>query len=91
MIELCRLPEKPLDGQSLVPLLENPALETNRTVKTHVSEGNYALSSKEWRYIRYADGSEELYNLTTDPREYDNLISKGDYSVVVKSLKKNTR
>jgi len=29
-----------------------------------------------WRWTRYPDGGEELYNLSTDPREYDNLLGK---------------
>jgi arylsulfatase A-like enzyme len=29
-----------------------------------------------WRWTRYADGGEELYDLSTDPREYNNLLGK---------------
>lgn len=91
LIDLKGLPEKPLDGVSLLPLLKNPHLDTERAVKTHVDRGNYSLTSKDWRYIRYADGSEELYDLNADPREYENLIQTGDHTSVIETLQSQTR
>ncbi len=91
LLDIVELPGKELDGISILPLLEDPSQNTNRVVKTHVGKGNYSLSSKEWRYIQYSDGSEELYNLIDDPREYENLIPKGDYSSIIEELKRNTR
>jgi arylsulfatase A-like enzyme len=29
-----------------------------------------------WRWTRYPDGGEELYDLSSDPREYNNLLGK---------------
>ena len=37
---------------------------------------NHAVRSEEWRYIRYADGGEELYHEIADPYEYVNLAAK---------------
>ena len=36
--------------------------------------GHFALRSEHWRYIRYNDGSEELYDHRSDPKEWKNLI-----------------
>ena len=36
---------------------------------------NHAVRSEGWRLIRYADGSEELYDETADPFEYTNLAT----------------
>jgi hypothetical protein len=35
----------------------------------------YALRNQRWRYGKWPDG-EELYNLTNDPEEKNNLVTK---------------
>ncbi|MEO0445389.1 MAG: sulfatase, partial [Verrucomicrobiota bacterium] len=74
LVELCGL-EMPvhLDGESLVPLLREPGRTGNRSVVTTHGLGNHAVRSERWRYIRYADGSEELYDHQHDPHEFSNL------------------
>ncbi|MCH7685412.1 MAG: sulfatase [Planctomycetes bacterium] len=62
-----------LDGQSLVPLLRAPARPTGRTIVTTFGPGNVSLRTDRWRYIHYADGSEELYDHEVDPNEWTNL------------------
>ena len=42
-----------------------------------------AVRSQTWRYIRYHDGSEELYNLEMDPSEHENLAGKEEYKEVI--------
>jgi arylsulfatase A-like enzyme len=76
LLDLTGLPTKSgLDGVNLRPLLEDPD-----TVWPHVSitthgRGNHAIRDDQWRYIRYADGSEELYNLKEDRNEWTNLAN----------------
>ena len=91
LVDMAGLPKKKLDGISLVPLLKNPQLNTQRVVKTHVGEGTYALSGKTWRYIQYKEGGGELYNMVDDPREYQNLIKDSKYKSVVQDLEKRVR
>ncbi len=76
LIELCdlKLP-KDLDGQSLVPLLIDPEKHTGRVLKTTFDSGNISLRTERWRYLRYADGEQELYDLKADPNEWVNLIN----------------
>jgi hypothetical protein len=38
-----------------------------------LGQGNHAIRDDRWRYIRYADGSEELYDHQADPNEWNNL------------------
>ena len=38
------------------------------------------------RYIRYADGSEELYDMLADPHEYTNLAGQSEHTALKKSL-----
>ena len=74
LIELCNLPEKPeLDGRSLVPLLKAPLAEWPFPAITEYRPGQFAVRSEHWRYIRYQDGMEELYDHRLDPNEWNNL------------------
>lgn len=76
LAELCNVvPPEKLDGQSLVPLLREPDHVTDRGVLTTFDPGNASLRTEHWRYIRYVDGSEELYDLKNDPHEWENLAS----------------
>ena len=63
------------EGHSLTPLLENPAREWEHPALTSFGRGNHAVRSTRWRYIRYVDGSEELYDHDTDPHEWTNLAA----------------
>ena len=51
LIGLCGLPENPdIDGESLVPVFENPDSAKERMViTTHVDE--YSVVNRDWRYI----------------------------------------
>jgi arylsulfatase A-like enzyme len=75
LIELTGLPSKQLDGQSLTPLLKNPELDWKPTVTT-LGKGNHSVMSEAWHYIIYANGAEELYDLRTDPMEWNNLANQ---------------
>ena len=75
LIEMCglRLPPQKLEGRSLVNSLIRPMEKTGRVVITTQGRGNHAVRSSRYRYIRYADGSEELYDHKTDSHEWNNL------------------
>ena len=74
LIALCGLPAREgLEGRSLVPLMENPNRNWPFPAITTHGRGNHAVRSERWRYIRYADGSEELYNHRQDEMEWENL------------------
>ena len=62
-----------VEGMSLVPLLEDPGATLERAaVVTTYGYRNHAVSGDRYRYIAYSDGSEELYDLQTDPDEWTN-------------------
>jgi len=77
LIDLCGLPASPhaLDGQSLTPLLRDPTVPRERPSVTEFLAGNAAVRDECYRYIRYHDGSEELYDHRADPNEWRNLAS----------------
>jgi len=74
LVDLCRLPARDdLEGRTLRPLLENPNTDWDRPIRTTFAPGNHSLRSTRWHYIRYGDGSEELYDHQQDPHEWHNL------------------
>jgi len=74
LAEACDLrPPKNLDGQSLLPLLRDPSKATGRVLTTTFDKGNVSHRTTRWRYLRYANGEEELYDLQNDPKEWTNL------------------
>ena len=75
LAELCDLQATPdrLEGLSLVPQLKDADAPRARPAVTSHGPGNDAVRTETHRYIRYADGSEELYDILADPHEYTNL------------------
>lgn len=90
LVDLCGLPERDgLDGQSLKPLLNDPSQQWNRPVVMTYGSGNHAVQTQRWRYIRYADGGEELYDHSKDANEWENLVSLSQYESTIEKLKKH--
>jgi arylsulfatase A-like enzyme len=89
LLELCELPaRKDLEGHSLVPLLKDPTAERPWPAITTHNQGNHAIRTEQWRYIRYADGSEELYDEAKDPNEWVNLAGEARYAGMKRDLAK---
>ena len=65
-----------------MPLLRDPRSEWKRPALMTYGRGNHAVRSERWRYIRYADGSEELYDHDVDPHEWSNLARRVEYEGV---------
>lgn len=74
------------DGVSLVPLLHNPKADWNRPAVIESQRGNAAVRSDRYRYIRYRDGGEELYDHRTDPHEWNNLAVSEQHAATKKEL-----
>ena len=85
LLDLCGLEkDSSHEGLSIKPLLENPHAEWKTPARTTFGLGNHSIRSTKWRYIKYVDGSQELYNLEKDPHEWNNLASDPLYSNVIK-------
>jgi choline-sulfatase len=84
LVELCGLaPRDDLEGRSLAPQLKDADAPRSHPAITSHNQGNHAVRSERWRYIRYADGSEELYDLEKDPNEWTNLAGEGQYAETI--------
>ena len=84
--ELCGLevPQR-LQGKSLVEMIGNPSI-TVRDAAFCVNKNSYLLRSKEWAFIQHGDSGElglQLYDMQSDPKQYDNLATRPEYSKVV--------
>lgn len=65
---------KGLEGVSLMPQIESPRTHRERPAICTHNAGNHSVCDQRWRYIRYGDGSEELYDRLQDPNEQSNLL-----------------
>ncbi len=90
LVEMCGLPGRQgLNGQSIAPLLRDPELEWERPALMTFGYQNHAVQTERWRYIRYNDGGEELYDHIQDPNEWTNLASHSEYEPVIKELQQS--
>ncbi|MDV6032429.1 MAG: sulfatase [Phycisphaera sp. RhM] len=92
LVDICGLPQpaQTLEGESLAATLRDPTTATDRNVfLPHMHPGQYAIINRNWRYIRYGDDGEELYNVQGDPNEWHNLASDDSYEHVKANLRES--
>jgi len=75
-----------VEGASAKKLLADPTSEWILPALTTHGAGNHSVRSEGWRYIRYADGGEELYDESSDPYEWTNLAAKPEHAAVKTEL-----
>lgn len=75
-----------LEGVSIRSLLANPEAHWDRPALTTMGFDNHAVRSEKHRYIRYANGDEELYDVSTDPYEWTNLAGRAEFAAVKGNL-----
>ena len=68
-----------VDGQSLAGQLKDPTKPIAEPAITTWGRGNYTIRDDHWRYTRYFDGGEELYDHTSDPQEWNNLANDNSF------------
>ena len=84
LAELAGLPAKEgLEGHSLVPQLKDAEAPREWPAITTHNHDNHGIRSENWRYIQYADGSEELYDMRSDPAEWTNLAGSEQCARVI--------
>ncbi len=90
LIELCNLkpPNQKLEGRSLVPLIEDSNRAWDVPALTTHGRNTHALTFEDWKYIRYFDGSEELYDLRVDRKEWNNLAKLPQYRLMIDKFQK---
>lgn len=85
-IDLCRLTPPPqqklMHGKSIRSLLGNPQASWNRPVVSTYGFNNHSVRDERWRYSRYDNGDEELYDHAKDPKEWTNLANVPEFAPV---------
>jgi arylsulfatase A-like enzyme len=74
-------PHKPIDGNSIRPLIENPDTNWEHPSITYFGKGWVSIRNEQFRYLRYPDGSEELYDHSLDNWELNNLAWNKNYTL----------
>ena len=91
LVELLGLaaPPQRLDGNSLLPLLQNPLADWDKPVLMSSEEEGIrydVVLSNDYRMTRLATGETELYHLDKDPHEFTNLAENPEYEGVIAKL-----
>lgn len=89
LVDLCGLPANShLEGLSLQPQLRDPEARRERPALISSFEGNHAVMTRDWRFIRYADGAMELYDHRADAMEFSNLAPSGSHLETIEELRR---
>ena len=89
LLELTGFPARPdLEGHSLMPQLKDARAPREWPAITTHNHDNHGIRTERWRYIRYADGLEELYDMQADPNEWKNLAADPKFLAVKTDLAK---
>jgi arylsulfatase A-like enzyme len=89
LLDLAGLPPRSdLEGISLIPQLRAATTARERPALTSHNQGNHAVRTVRWRFIHYADGSEELYDHDADPEEWTNLAARPELATVIVDLRR---
>ena len=91
-VEMCGLakPRQALEGKSIVSNLKRPDEAKDRNVYLpHMNPGEYAVINQNWRYIKYGEDGEELYDLKRDPNEWNNLAGVEKYEAIKVEMRKS--
>jgi iduronate 2-sulfatase len=87
---LCELTGAPIpngvEGRSLVPVLRDPDAVVHDAAFSY-NGAHRALRSDRWAYMRYSDGSEELYDMDADPNQYTNLANMPAHASVLETFR----
>ena len=89
LTELCGLPARDdLEGHTLVPQLRDGFAGRPWPAITSHNQGNHGIRTARWRFIHYADDTEELYDMQNDPHEWHNLAPEPAHAAVLAELRK---
>jgi arylsulfatase A-like enzyme len=88
LADLCRIdPPEYMDGRSLAPLFKQPDAPWQSTAISALYDRYISIRTERFRYIRYNDDQEELYDCAEDPHEWVNQIGNVQYTNAIETLR----
>ena len=85
LLDLCGLPAYDRnEGKSLKNLMQDASEGMHKHAITTYGKNNHAVVADGFRYIQYNDGSEELYDRSQDPNEWDNIAYKTEKNGIIR-------
>jgi iduronate 2-sulfatase len=76
-----------VEGTSLVPVLREVTAQVNEAAFSYVQGGHYAMRGPRWAYMRYSDGSEELYDMEHDSDQFHNLAALAEHRATLEVMR----
>ena len=64
-----------VQGTSQVPVLKDPAVSV-KSFSITLDGAGHGLRAPKWAYMRYKDGTEELYDMINDPGQFTNVSDR---------------
>jgi len=90
LADLAGLPPNPrVEAKSIRPLVDDTDAPWDDPAIISLGPEIHAVRSERWRYIQYADGSEELYDHSVDPNEWTNLASRPESAAVLEEHRRH--
>jgi arylsulfatase A-like enzyme len=87
LTDLCGIATpKHVQGTSIRKLLADPLAAWDQPAMTTFKYQNHTVRTEGWRYIRYANGDEELYDEKADGFEFRNLAGDARYAEIKSEL-----
>jgi arylsulfatase A-like enzyme len=77
------------DSKSIVPLFSKSNLDHKSYLYSELGskrKTGYTIRNEHFKYLKYDNGTEELFDLENDPYETNNLIQNSDYQIVKQDL-----
>ncbi|MCM2679063.1 sulfatase [Echinimonas agarilytica] len=75
-----------LSGHDLTPLLSTNSDAWPHAAVITYQQGNHGILRDHWNYIRYQDGTEELYDHRSDPNEQRNIVNQPSSKAIVQKM-----
>ncbi|WP_120181455.1 sulfatase [Pelobium manganitolerans] len=88
LVDLAHLPAYSAnEGFSLVSLFKTADKKWKHPAITTWGKDNHSIKTRDYRFIQYEDGSQELYDLKKDPNEWENLAKDKRYASIILKMK----
>ncbi|MGL4632290.1 MAG: sulfatase [Leadbetterella sp.] len=77
-----------IEGKDITTFLKKPSKKQDSYVLTAQEPGNFSIRDSKFRYIRYQNGDQELYDERIDPFEWKNLANNASYKNIMIAMDK---